>query len=73
MAGELQVENFAASNGWVCRLQYRHVLVYKKLAGKLQICFENYLHIKSMLLFIFFCEFKWKIDNSYFFAVFPCC
>ena len=53
VAGELQVDNFAASNGCICRLQY-HVLVYKKLAGKLQICFENDLHTHQMYHSIFF-------------------
>jgi hypothetical protein len=28
----MQVDNFAASNGWICRFKDRHGLVYKKLA-----------------------------------------
>jgi hypothetical protein len=30
----MQINNFAASNGWICRFKDCHGLVFKKLAGK---------------------------------------
>jgi hypothetical protein len=34
IADRMQVDNSAASNGWVCRFKDCHGLVYKKLAGE---------------------------------------
>jgi hypothetical protein len=34
IADRMQVDNFAASNGWICRFKDRHGLIYKKLAGE---------------------------------------
>jgi hypothetical protein len=34
IADRMQVDYFAASNGWICRFKDRHGVVYKKLAGE---------------------------------------
>jgi hypothetical protein len=34
IADRMQVDNFAASNGWICRFKHCHGLLYKKLAGE---------------------------------------
>jgi hypothetical protein len=33
-ADRMQDDNFAESNGWICRFKDRHGLVYKKVAGE---------------------------------------
>jgi hypothetical protein len=34
MSDRMQVDNFAASNGWICTFKDCHRLVYNKLAGE---------------------------------------
>jgi hypothetical protein len=34
ISDKMQVDNFAALNGWICRFKDHHCLVYKKVAGE---------------------------------------